>query len=136
MSDPTEPRPIVVLAAVVERAGRFLVTRRLRGTHLEGYWEFPGGKCEVRESAAECLAREIREELDVGLIVGPEIFTTRRSYPEQSVELHFYSCRLQGEPRSVLGQEMRWVPREQLRELQFPPADQELIDRLARSLQR
>ena len=41
---------IVVLAAVIERDGRFLVTRRLKGTHLSGYWEFPGGKIERGEA--------------------------------------------------------------------------------------
>ena len=57
---------IVVTAAVVERDGAFLVTRRLEGTHLAGAWEFPGGKCELGEPLEACLWREIREEL------GPE----------------------------------------------------------------
>ena len=49
----------VVAAAVVERDGRFLVTRRIKGTHLEGLWEFPGGKCDAGESLGDCLRREI-----------------------------------------------------------------------------
>ena len=52
---------IVVAAAVVERGDRYLVTRRLAGTHLEGCWEFPGGKCGDGETLEECLRREIRE---------------------------------------------------------------------------
>jgi 8-oxo-dGTP diphosphatase len=51
---------ITVAAAVIERDGVFLLTRRLKGTHLEGTWEFPGGKCEPRETPAACLVREIR----------------------------------------------------------------------------
>ena len=54
---------IVVAAAVIERGGQFLVTRRQPGTHLAGHWEFPGGKCEPGETLAACLARELREEL-------------------------------------------------------------------------
>ena len=118
---------IVVTAAVVERDDTFLVTRRQKGTHLEGYWEFPGGKCDAGESLAACLARELREELDVDARVGDEVFTTTHAYPERSVELHFFRCELYGEPRPQIGQEMRWVRRDELTTLEFPPADAELI---------
>ena len=124
---------IVVTAAVVERDDAFLVTRRQRGVHLEGYWEFPGGKCEAGESLAACLRRELREELDTDATVGEEIFTVTHDYPDRSVELHFLSCRLLGEPRPLLGQDMRWVLRAELTSLQFPPADDELIARLTGS---
>lgn len=124
---------IVVTAAVIERDDAFLVTRRQRGVHLEGYWEFPGGKCETGESLADCLRRELREELDTDSAVGEEIFTVTHDYPERSVELHFLSCRLLSDPRPLLGQDMRWVPRADLSSLQFPPADDELIARLTGS---
>lgn len=118
---------IVVTAAVVERDGTLLVTRRHAGVHLEGYWEFPGGKCDAGETLAACLARELREELDVDARIGHEVFTTRHAYHERCVELHFFRCQLLGEPRPQLGQEMRWVRREELQSLEFPPADAELI---------
>ena len=86
-----------------------LVTRRQKGVHLEGYWEFPGGKCDAGESLAACLARELREELAVDARVGEEIFTTTHTYPDRRVELHFLRCELHGEPLPQLGQEMRWV---------------------------
>jgi len=124
---------IVVTAAVIERDGAFLVTRRQRGVHLEGYWEFPGGKCEAGESLADCLRRELREELDTDAMVGEEILAVTHDYPERSVELHFLSCRLLAEPRPLLGQDMQWVARADLPSLQFPPADDELIARLTGS---
>ena len=124
---------IVVTAAVIDRDGRFLVTKRQKGVHLEGYWEFPGGKCDAGESLEACLARELREELDVEARVGEEVFVTTHAYPERSVELHFFTCDLQGEPRPLLGQEMRWATREELATLEFPPADDELIQRLTRA---
>lgn len=123
---------LVVAAAVVERDGCFLLTRRLRGTHLEGCWEFPGGKCEAGESHAACLARELREELAVSATVGREVLATRHAYADRIVELHFLRCDLIGEPAPQLGQEMRWVRREDLRSLSFPPADDELIRILSR----
>ena len=118
---------IVVAAAVIERDGRFLVTRRVRGAHLEGYWEFPGGKCEKGETHAACLVREIREELGVEIAVDDEIFATTHDYPERRVELHFLRGALIGSPTPQLGQEMRWVARADLAALPFPPADAELI---------
>lgn len=118
---------IVVAAAVVERDGRFLVTRRLAGTHLAGVWEFPGGKCDVDEALTACLARELHEELGVEARVGEEILRTAHAYDDRLVRLHFFRCQLRGEPTPVLGQEMRWVTRDELLTLEWPPADAELI---------
>jgi mutator protein MutT len=123
---------MIVTAAVIERDGCFLVTRRQQGVHLEGYWEFPGGKCDEAETLTACLARELREELDVGARIGPEVYTVTHAYPERSVELHFFQCELAGDPRPQIGQEMRWVKREELPSLEFPPADAELIATLIR----
>lgn len=123
---------IVVTAAVVKRDGLYLVTRRQRGVHLEGLWEFPGGKCEPGESIADCLRRELQEELGTDADVGEEMLAVTHHYPERSVELHFLVCELAQEPRPLLGQEMRWVAREALRGLQFPPADDVLIALLER----
>ena len=130
-SDPPDIPRIVVAAAVIERDGTFFLTRRLRGVHLEGCWEFPGGKCEPGESHARCLEREIMEELAASIRVGREIFTVTHPYPDRVVELHFFGCALTSEPAAVLGQEMRWVPREELTSLEFPPADKELIEILS-----
>ncbi len=68
-------------AAVIRRDGCYLVTRRLRGTHLEGYWEFPGGKCDSGESLTACLEREIAEELGARVHVGDEIHSVAHTYP-------------------------------------------------------
>ncbi len=118
---------VVVTAAVVERDGRFLVTRRQAGVHLEGYWEFPGGKCDAGETLDACLARELREELAVDSRAIDEVFTVTHHYPERSVELHFFRCEIVGDPAPQLGQEMRWVTRAEMASLPFPAADAELI---------
>ncbi len=124
---------VVVVAAVVEQDGRFLITRRPTGTHLEGCWEFPGGKREPGESDEACLAREMREELGVDVEVGPTLGRVEHAYPDRTVELRFHACRVLGEPVPRLGQQVRWASREELPELTFPPADAELIARLART---
>jgi mutator protein MutT len=118
---------VVVAAAVIEEKSRFLVTRRVRGVHLEGYWEFPGGKCEADEALDDCLRRELAEELGTTAIVGAELLCLSHDYPERTVELHFFGCRLDGSPMPLLGQEMRWVSRSELKKLPFPPADEALI---------
>jgi 8-oxo-dGTP diphosphatase len=124
---------IVVAAAVIERGGRFLITRRPAGVHLEGHWEFPGGKCEPGESLSGCLARELHEELAVESEIGEALLSTVYDYADRRVELHFFNCTLAGEPRPQQGQEMRWIARSELTALQFPPADAELIQLLAGS---
>jgi len=124
---------VVVAAAVIERDGRFLVARRQAGVHLEGYWEFPGGKCAPGETIEACLVRELHEELDVEAHPAAEILTTTHGYEDRRVELHFLECEMRGTPAPQMGQEIRWVTRDELAALTFPPADVELIRLLSRS---
>ena len=122
---------VVVVAAVIEEQGRFLVTRRQAGVHLAGLWEFPGGKIDPDETHTDALRRELREELDTDVSVGELVLATTHAYPEKTVTLYFYRCRLLSAARPLLGQEMRWVDRDELRTLGFPAADEELIQVLA-----
>ena len=70
------------------------------------------------------------EELLVQAEIGAEILSTEHAYPDRTVRLHFLLCRLLTDPRPMLGQEMRWVPRAELRQLPFPAADRDLIEAL------
>ena len=124
---------IVVVAAVIEDEGAFLVTRRQTGVHLAGLWEFPGGKIDEGETHHAALAREIREELDAEIDVGELVFQVTHAYDDRTVALYFYRCTLIGQARPLLGQEMQWVPRADLSALGFPPADEELIKLLTGS---
>ena len=121
---------MIVVAAVIERNGRFLVGRRLRGTHLAGYWEFPGGKVREGETLEEALRREIQEELNTGVGNLTQIFQTSHAYPERPIELHFFRGMLDGPPEPALGQELRWITRDEFSTLAFPPADAELLAEL------
>jgi 8-oxo-dGTP diphosphatase len=124
--------PTVVVAAVIEQDAAFLLTLRPDGTHLAGHWEFPGGKVHPSETHAEALRREIYEELDAVADVGELVHTVTHAYPEKTVELFFYRCRLSGVPKPMIGQQMRWVPRVELASLPFPAADRDLISQLVR----
>ena len=127
---------VSVVAAVVERNQQILVTRRPPGSHLAGLWEFPGGKIDDGESHPAALKREMREELDVDVDVRELTYRTTHAYPDRTVVIYFYRCELLGTPRPLLGQEMQWVGRADLLSLGFPPADKELIERLAKSVAR
>ncbi len=125
---------IVVVAAVIERHGRFLLSLRPAGTHLAGHWEFPGGKCDPHETHAEALRRELHEELDIVADVGALEHAVTHAYPDRTVELHFYRCTYAGEPKGMIGQDVRWVARKDLARLPCPDADAALIARLTSPL--
>lgn len=124
-------KPLAVVAAIIERDDAFLLTLRPEGTHLAGHWEFPGGKVHDHETHAEALRREVFEELDAVVEVGELAHTVTHAYPDKTVRLFFYRCGLIGEPKPMLGQEMRWIRRSELRALPFPEADRELITLLS-----
>jgi 8-oxo-dGTP diphosphatase len=121
---------IVVVAAVIEREGRILITRRPKGRHLEGFWEFPGGKPERGESPEAALIREVREELDVDYTPGAVIAEVDWQYPDTRVRITFFRGTIAGAPRPLEGQEMAWVLPAELDRYAFPPADAALVDRL------
>jgi 8-oxo-dGTP diphosphatase len=121
---------VIVVAAVIEQDGRFLVARRLSGTHLAGYWEFPGGKVHDGETMEEALRREIQEELATGITALTKIYETSHVYPERTIELRFFRGTLEGPAEPALGQELRWITREEFADLSFPPADAELLTEL------
>jgi A/G-specific adenine glycosylase len=100
--------------------------------HLAGLWEFPGGKIDPDEEHTDALKREIREELDADVAVGELVLHAVHAYDDRTIGLYFYRCTLSGVPHPLLGQEMRWVAREELPALGFPPADKALIELLTR----
>jgi mutator protein MutT len=122
----------VVAALVRDGTGRYLITRRREGTHLAGLWEFPGGKREPDETLEESLRRELHEELGAIFAVGELVETVRWAYPEITVVLHFFRCRLvAGTIGAREGQVIAWVAPRDLHRYDFPAADAALLSRLA-----
>lgn len=100
----------IVTAAVLERAGRFLLARRPEGGLLGGLWEFPGGKQQPDESLPDCLRREICEELGVEIEIGPACGVYRHAYTHFRVTLHAFRCRLlAGEPQPLQATALHWA---------------------------
>ncbi|HCU25480.1 MAG TPA: 8-oxo-dGTP diphosphatase MutT [Deltaproteobacteria bacterium] len=124
-----------VVACVIERDGEFLITKRLKTSHLGHCWEFPGGKLEAGESLATCAIRECREEIAVEvkpLRLLQEVF---HAYPEKNVQLYFVLCELvSGTPQAVECADWRWVQPAQLSHYEFPEADKGIIESLRRTL--
>jgi 8-oxo-dGTP diphosphatase len=126
-------RRVRVVAAVIRRDGRILVTRRPPGGPLGGLWEFPGGKVEPGECDRAALARELREELGCDASIGDELFRHDHDYPHVHVDLAFYACRLpQGaRPRCLGVAEIAWVLPSELAAREFCPADVPVLARIA-----
>ena len=125
--------PVEVVAAVIRRGGRYLITRRLDGAHLAGLWEFPGGKTLPAEKPEDALRRELREELGVDASVGDLIEAVTWTYPEKTVSILFFHCTALGEPCPQERQEMLWVEAADLPRYAFPAADRRLVERLSRA---
>ena len=129
------PPPILdVAAGLIFRDGKLLITQRPAKAHLGGLWEFPGGKREPGETFEHCVARELREELGVEVEVAEPLEILTHEYPERSVHLKFFHCRLpQGEPRPLGCAACKWIRMEELEEHDFPAADARLLEKLRRS---
>ena len=118
-------------AGIIRRDGKILITRRPAGTHLEGMWEFPGGKLESGESPEACLEREIMEELGLEIKVGKHLLTVEHEYDIKRVTLNFFECLCKDNiPKPLEGQEMEWAEKRDLNRYSFPPPDREIINLL------
>ena len=118
-----------VTAAVIQREdGRMLIAQRPLQGMLGGLWEFPGGKREGDEPLAECLKREIREELGVEIAVGRQIATVRHAYTHFRITLYAFACALiSGEPQPIECADWAWVTLDELGQYAFPVTDQKII---------
>jgi mutator protein MutT len=117
-----------VTAGLVWKDGKVLITRRPAGSHLAGYWEFPGGKQEPGESLEACLEREIREELAMEVKAIKHLLQIDHDYKTRSITLHLFHCDwLKGEPTPLGCDELLWVEPEELAEFELPPPDLQLL---------
>lgn len=124
---------IEVGAGIIQQHGKYLVSQRPEGSILGQCWEFPGGKREPGETIEECVAREIREELGIQVKVGKLWRVVDRTFPERTVRLHFFLCAIEsGTPRAIACQHFRWILPGEYTNYEFPPADLDIIQELAR----
>ena len=115
---------IHVAAAVIEKNGKILITRRRPGEKMEGFWEFPGGKIEKNESVYECLEREIKEELSIDIISGEILKESVFSYPDFDIILTAVSAQIiSGEIKMTVHDRYEWVFPPEFSCYNFAPAD-------------
>ena len=129
----TTPNALVhVSAGILTQDGRVLACQRRPDQPHGSKWEFPGGKREAGESSAECLRRELREELGIEAEVGAEVWRTEHVYPGRPpVALVFFAVpAYRGVVENRAFAEIRWVEMAELTRLDFLDADRDLIDRL------
>jgi 8-oxo-dGTP diphosphatase len=130
-SDGARPRTLVV-AALIERQARILVSRRRADQPMPLLWELPGGKVEAGEAPGAALVRELAEELGCRVAVGRVEDVVFHAYPEFDLYMLVYRCEiLEGEPRALTVAEVRWVTPADLPKLDLLPADYPLARRLA-----
>ena len=128
----TGQKPILLVAAIalVDADGRVLITQRSKGKHLEGMWEFPGGKLSDGETPEVALIRELNEELGIDVehtCLAPLSFASH-DYGEFHLLMPLYVCRVwSGVPRGCEGQQLKWVRPSKLTDWPMPPADAPLV---------
>jgi 8-oxo-dGTP diphosphatase len=122
-----------VVAALIESGGKLLVCQRRRTDSFGLMWEFPGGKLEPGETPAQAIARELHEELGVIARIGREIYRTRHQYSElaEPIDLIFFAATVSpAEIRNLAFEAMEWRDPSDLANLNFLPADRELVEKL------
>ena len=121
----------VAVGVLIDSKNCVLLTRRLKGTHLAGYWEFPGGKVEAGESVQTALARELEEELGTRIGETVPLMTVSHDYGEKQVLLDVHQVKdWNGEPHGAEGQPLAWVNADSLDEFQVPEANAEIMSRV------
>ena len=132
MTGPLDANEIHVLVGILEDADRrVLVNQRRPGTHMEGFWEYPGGKRAPGEGAFEALRRELAEELGIEVHGASPWMELVHDYPGQRVRLDVWLVeRWSGEPQGLEGQPLRWVPVDELADIGLLPADRPILDAL------
>ncbi len=122
----------VVAAAILSECGQqVFIAKRNANAHQGGLWEFPGGKKEAGESAQLALCRELKEEVAIKVIASQSLIKLSHDYGDKLVELDVYKVtKFTGEPRGAEGQETRWVPLSELKNFEFPAANEEIIQAL------
>jgi 8-oxo-dGTP diphosphatase len=124
-------RAIRVVAAVIEKDGRYLITQRRTSAVLPLMWEFPGGKVEPGESDKDALYREVRHRLGVEIEVRELMNYVSHTYEKYTVDLYLYACILpEGEPEPRNVNAFKWVTSSEFDSVTFTPADERSMSQL------
>ena len=122
-----------VVAALIWDENRFLACQRPAHKARGLLWEFVGGKLEPGETREQALIRECREELDITVVPRDIFMEVTHEYPDLTVHLTLFNADLpHGEPKALEHNDLRWITVEEIDQLAFCPADEEILERLKR----
>ena len=128
---PSSRKTIRVVAAVIERDGRYLITQRRASAVLPLKWEFPGGRVEAGETDADALMREMYHRLGAKVRIGKLISFVSHPYEHYTVDLFLYACELDGEHLERWNvQDFAWAPSAEFENYIFTPADEASMNQL------
>ena len=129
------PKIIRVTAAIIESGNKILIAQRKAKDGLfGGLWEFPGGKIEDGETPEECMARELKEELEIEVEVGTLITSNKHRYPNGIFELLAYKVEhISGNFVLNDHDEVKWITIDEISKFDFPPANTPIINYLKNS---
>ena len=117
--------------ALVRRERLFLIAQRKKGDTFGSFWEFPGGKKNPDETFEDCVAREVKEETGVDVLVHEKFMEIRRTYHERVIWLNFFLCSyVSGDARPIDCEQAEWVDVSDLNKYEFPPANEAVIQKL------
>ena len=123
-------KTIEVVATIIHQEGKILATQRGYGDY-KGLWEFPGGKMEPGETEEEAAVREIREELNVEILVEKEVCTVEYDYPKFHLVMHCFWCSIAtGELVLNEHQSARRLEKSEWKSVEWLPADVEVLKTL------
>ena len=124
-------KTIRVVAALVEREGRYLITQRRESAVLPLLWDFPGGRVEEGESDEAALAREVSERLGATVEVGQLISFVNHPYERYAVDLYLYQCELLSDRlRCRAVKDYAWVTSKEMESYAFTPVDEASMSKL------
>lgn len=124
-------KTIRVVAALVERGGRYLITQRRENAVLPLLWDFPGGRVEEGESDEGALAREVTERLGAAVEVGQLISFVNHPYEKYAVDLYLYECKLVTEQLHCHAvKDYAWVTSKEMESYSFTPVDEASMSKL------
>jgi len=122
---------IHVAVGVIKQESQFFLTKRLADSHQGGKWEFPGGKVEENETVHQALYRELKEEVAIEALTCTPLMQISHDYGDKKVLLDvFVVDNFSGEANALEGQQSGWFPLTEFAKLNFPAANQAIIEKL------
>ena len=123
---------VEVVAALIWKNGKFMICQRPAHKARGLLWEFVGGKVEPGETKEQALVRECREELAVTVAVQDEFMSLVHEYPDITIHLTVFNASIaEGVPQLLEHNDVRWIPPKEIKNYDFCPADNKILEKIA-----